>query len=86
MRRVLATSALAILGLVPAMGSACEYNDDAVATAAPPAQLASASPPAASKVPAPPAAQALAPKAARPIADKAKPLAPDRKVAAMTSN
>ena len=86
MKRVLATTALAIFGLVPAMGSACEYSDDAVATTAPPAQLASTSPPAASKAPAPAGAQALAPKAARPMADKAKPLAPDRKVAAVTSN
>ena len=86
MKRVLATAALAIFGLVPALGSACEYSDDAAASAAPPAQLASASPPAASKVPAPAAAQALAPKAAKPLAAKVKPLAPDRKVAAVTSN
>jgi hypothetical protein len=73
---------LAIFGFVPAMGSACEYNDDAAASAAPPAQLGAASPPAASKIAAPAAAQALAPKTAKPMADKAKPLAPDRKVRA----
>ena len=86
MKRVLTATALAIFGLVPAMGSACEYNDDSAASAAPPAQLGLASPPAASKVPAPTAAQALAPKAAKPTADKAKPLAPDRKLTLVNSN
>ena len=86
MKRVLTATALAIFGLVPAMGSACEYSDDSAASAAPPAQLGLASPPAASKVPAPTAAQALAPKAAKPTADKAKPLAPDRKLTVVTSN
>ncbi|HEX5864238.1 MAG TPA: hypothetical protein VF014_08300 [Casimicrobiaceae bacterium] len=86
MKLVLTATALAIFGLVPAMGFACEYNDDSAASAAPPAQLGLASPPAASKVPAPTAAQALAPKAAKPTADKAKPLAPDRKLTVVTSN
>ena len=86
MKRVLAATALAIFGLVPAMGSACEYNDDSSASAAAPAQLGLASPPAASKVPAPTVAKALAPKAANKMADKAKPLAPDRKLAVVTSN
>ena len=82
MKRVLTATALTIFGLVPAMGSACEYNDDSAASAAPPAQLASM--PAASKVPA--VAQALAPKAAKPTPDKAKPLASDRKLTVVTSN
>jgi hypothetical protein len=86
MKRVLAVTALAIFGLVPAMGSACEYNDDSAASAAPPAQLGLASPPAASKVPAPTIAKALAQKAVNKMADKAKPLAPDRKLAVVTSN
>ena len=86
MKLVLTVTVLAIFGLVPAMGSACEYNDDSAASAAPPAQLGLASPPAASKVPAPTAVQALAPKAAKPTADKAKPLAPDRKLTVVTSN
>jgi hypothetical protein len=86
MKRVLAATALAIFGLVPAMGSACEYNDDSSASAAAPAQLGLASPPAASKVPAPTVAKALAPKAANKMSDKAKPLAPDRKLAVVTSN
>jgi hypothetical protein len=84
MKRVLTATALTIFGLVPAMGSACEYNDDSAASAAPPAQLASA--PAASKVPAPTVPQALAPKAAKPTPDKAKPLASDRKLTVVTTN
>ena len=84
MKRVLTATTLAIFGLVPAMGSACDYNDASAASAAPPAQLASA--PAASKVPAPTVAQALAPKAAKPTPDKAKPLASDRKLTVVTSN
>jgi hypothetical protein len=86
MKQILVATALAIFGLVPAMGSACEYNDDSSASAATPTQLGSAPPPAASKVPARTVAQALAPKAAKPMADKAKPHAPDRKFAALTSN
>jgi hypothetical protein len=86
MKRVLVASALAIFGLVPAMSSACEYSDDSAASAARPAQLASEAPLAASKVPARTAAQVLAPKAAKPMADKAKPAAPDRKIAVMTNN
>ena len=86
MKRVLAATALAIFGLVPATGTACEYNDDSAASAASPPQLGLASPPAASKVPAPTVAKALAAKAAKPMAGNAKPLAPDRKVAVVTSN
>ena len=84
MKRVLTVTALTIFGLVPAMGTACEYNDDSAASAAPPAQLAS--PPAATKVPAPTVAQALAPKAAKSTPVKAKPLASDRKLTVVTSN
>ena len=84
MKRVLTATALAIFGLVPAIGSACDYNDESAASAAPPAQLAS--PPAASKIPAPAYAQTLAPKAAKPTADKAKPVASDRKLTVVTSN
>lgn len=84
MKRVLAATALIIFGFVPVMGSACEYTDDSAASAAPSTQLASTPAPAASKAPARTTAQALTAKAAKP--DKAKSLAPDRKVAAVTSN
>ncbi len=86
MKTVVAATALAIFGFVPAIGSACEYSDDSSASAAPPAQLASAAPLAASKVPARTAAQVLAPKALKPVADKTKPAAPDRKVSVVTNN
>jgi hypothetical protein len=84
MKRVLAATALIIFGLAPAMGFACEYTDDSAASAAMSTQLASTPAPAASKAPARTVAQALTTKAAKP--DKAKSLAPDRKVAAVTSN
>jgi hypothetical protein len=84
MKRMLAATVVAIFGLVPAMGSACEYNDDSAASAAAPAQLATY--PAASKVPAPTIAKALAPKAAKPMTDKAKSLSPERKLAVVISN
>jgi hypothetical protein len=86
MKRILVATALAIFGLVPAVGSACEYDNDSSASAATPALLASTPAPAASKVPARTAAQTLAPKAAKPMADKTKTLAPERKLAAVTSN
>ena len=85
MKTVVAATALAIFGFVPAMGSACEYSDDSSASAAPPAQMASAAP-LASKVPARTAAQVLATKAVKPVADKTKPAAPDRKVSVVTNN
>ena len=84
MKRVLAVTALIIFGLVPAMSSACEYTDDSAASVAPSTQLASTPAPAASKPPARTVAQALTTKAAKP--DKAKSLASDQKVAAVTSN
>jgi hypothetical protein len=86
MKRVLVATALAIFGLVPAIGTACEYSDDSTASAASPAQLGLASPPAASKVPAPAIAKASATTAGKPMVGKTKPLAPDRKVAVVTSN
>jgi hypothetical protein len=86
MKRILVATALAVFGLVPAVGSACEYGDDSSASAAPPAQMASTPAPAASKAPARTTAQAPTPKAAKPMADKAKPLATERKLAAVTSN
>lgn len=86
MKTIVAATALAIFGFVPAMGSACEYSDDSSASAAPPAQLASVAPLTASKVPARTAAQVLAPNAVKPMAGKTKPAAADRKVAVVTNN
>ena len=85
MKRILVATALAVFGLVPAMGSACEYNDDSSASAAAPVQMGSA-PPGAAQGAARPAPPQPAAQAAQPQADKAKPAATDRKLAAATSN
>jgi hypothetical protein len=58
MKRILIGTALALFGVAPSIGSACEYNDVTMASATPPAQLGLASPPAASKAPAPVVAKA----------------------------
>lgn len=86
MKTVVAATALAIFGFVPVVGSACEYIDESSASAAPPAQFASAAPVAASKAPARTAAQVLTGKTVKPVADKTKPAAPDRKVSLVTNN
>ncbi|HEX4523854.1 MAG TPA: hypothetical protein VH704_10075 [Casimicrobiaceae bacterium] len=83
MKTVVAATALAIFGVVPVVGSACEYMDESSASAAPPAQFASAAPVAASKAPAR-TVQVLAPKAVKPVADKTKPA--DQKVSVVTNN
>ena len=74
MRKMLATSVLALFGLAPALGSACEYEKAATsASATPPAQLASVQTPAASKAPAPSVLKASAPKTpAKQVSDKTK--------------
>ena len=86
MKQILVATALAIFGLMPTMGSACEYGNDSSASAATPEQLASTPPAATSKAPARTASQAVASKVAKPTADKAKSLASERKLAAVTSN
>jgi hypothetical protein len=58
MKRLLIGTALVLVGLAPAIGSACEYNDVTMASATPPAQLGLATAPAASKAPAPVVAKA----------------------------
>ena len=80
MTRILLGTALAVFGLAPAIGSACEYNDASMASATPPAQLGLQAPPAASKAPAPVVAKAPAVKQTR---DKATPQVPEGKVAAV---
>ena len=85
MKRLLAAIALAVFGLAPAIGAACEYSDASMASSSPPAQLAVTPPPAASKVPAPTTvAKVLPAKAVKQAPDKAK--APGDKVAAVTTN
>ena len=86
MKRLRMATTLALFGLAPAIGMACEYADQSSASATPPAQLASTAPPAATKVPPAKATQALSPKAAKQEAVKAKAPAPEQKVAAVTGS
>jgi len=58
MKRLLVGTALALFGLAPVIGSACEYNDASMASSGPAEQLGLATPPAASKAPAPVVAKA----------------------------
>jgi hypothetical protein len=87
MKRLLAAATIAAFGMVPAIGTACEYMDEASASAQPPAQLASTPAPAATKAPQA-KATAPAPKASKQDVAKAKAAAPapEQKVAAATSN
>jgi hypothetical protein len=80
-RTLIGTALAAVLGLIPAIGSACEYNDVTMASSTPPAQLGLAAPPAASKAPAPVVAKAPAVKQG----DKATSPAPQAKVAAVVA-
>jgi hypothetical protein len=84
MVRLSAAAAIAAFGMIPAIGTACEYMDEASASAQPPAQVASTPAPAATKAPQAKAAQALAPKASKQDVAKAKASAPEQKVAAVT--
>ncbi len=85
MKRILVTaSALAAFSLIPLTAAACDAYDEAMATAAPPAALAS-TPPAASKLPA--ATVAKAPiKVSKQVANKTDVRAVDAKVATVTTN
>lgn len=74
MKRILIGTALALFGLAPTIGSACEYND-AAASANLPTQLGMASP-TASKAPAPVVAKAPLFKQAKATATGDKPALP----------
>jgi hypothetical protein len=84
MKTVVTAIALALFGLAPTTGAACEYNDASSASATPVEQMASATAPAASKVPVPTMAKALTPNAVKQVAVKVKP-ASDQKVASGTN-
>jgi hypothetical protein len=86
MKRVLVATALVAFGLAPAIGAACEYNDESAASATPLVQMGSAQAPAATKVPAPTVAKALAPNAVKQVAGKVKAPAPDQKLAVGATN
>jgi hypothetical protein len=79
-------TALALFGLAPTIGSACEYNDATSASATPPTQLGMASPPPASKAPAPVVAKAPLLKQAKPAGNQATAPAPAAKVASVSNN
>jgi hypothetical protein len=85
MKRVLAATALALFGLAPAIGSACEYNTSA-ATAVPPTQLALAPVLAATKAPTPTVVKAPAPKTAKEVLGKSNEPAPGAKVVVVSTN
>ena len=85
MKRILIGTALALFGLAPAIGSACEYND-ASASATLPTQLGMASP-SVSKAPAPVVAKApLFKQAKAPAGDKPAPQSRDAKVVKASNN
>jgi hypothetical protein len=84
MKKLVTATALALFGLVPAIGTACDYYDTSSASANPVEQMASASTPAASKVPAPTVAKAITPNTVKPVAVKVKSVS-DQKVASGTN-
>ena len=86
MKRLLAAATIALFGLGPAIGTACEYMDQTSASTTPPEQLVSTPVPAATKVISAKVTPALTPKAAKPNVVKAKAPSPEQKVAAVTSN
>ena len=88
MKQVLMLAVLAIFGVAPTIGGACEYNDASSASASPPAQLVSAPTPtpAATRVPTATPAKSVAPKATKQVVEKVKTPAPDQTLAAATSN
>lgn len=86
MKTVLAATALAIFGLAPAIGAACEYNDDSSASATPPSQVASAPAPATTKAPAPAVAKVVAPNSVKQVAGKVKSPVSDPKLAVGATN
>jgi hypothetical protein len=80
MKRLLVGTTLALFGLAPAIGAACEYNDASMASSTPAAQLGLATAPAASKAPAPVVAKAAA-KQVKPASDKTTSRLPNGKLA-----
>ncbi|MDQ2917311.1 MAG: hypothetical protein ABI316_04140 [Casimicrobiaceae bacterium] len=86
MKRILIGTALALFGLAPTIGSACEYNDASSASATPPTQLGMASPPPASKAPAPVVTKVPLFKQAKQAGDKAPLPAQDVKMAKVPTN
>jgi hypothetical protein len=87
MMKMSAATAAALLGLAPALGSACEYEAAISASATPPSQLAAAPAPEASRLATSSALKAPAPKktAKQPVDRSKDASAGDVKVAAATA-
>lgn len=85
MKRLLIGTALALFGLAPAIGSACEYDKASMASSTPPAQLGLAAAPAASKLPAPAVAKAPVARQAKEVGAKTAAPAPEANVAAVVA-
>ena len=85
MKSLMLGTAFAIVGLVPAIGSACEYTDASMASATPPAKLGLATPPAASQAPAPTVAKAPAVKQAKEVDAKAATPTPQGNLVAVSA-
>lgn len=85
MKRVLAASALALFGLAPVTGSACEYSASMATTGAP-ASLALAPVPEATRVAKTTDAKASAPKTTKQALGKLKEPVPDAKLAMAPTN
>jgi len=85
MKSLLIGTALALFGLAPAIGSACEYNDASSASSTPPAALGLATPPAASKAPAPTVAKAPVVKQAKEVGDKTASPTPEAKLVTVST-
>jgi hypothetical protein len=87
MRKVLAAIVLALFGLTPALGTACEYEAATSAAATAPGQLASVQAPAATKIPATSAVKAPAAKTPpKQASNKSKESAGSAKVAVLSAN
>jgi hypothetical protein len=81
MKRLLVGTALALFGLAPVIGSACEYNAASMASSGPAEKLGFASQPAASKASEPVVAKATAKQVKR-AGDKTTSPTRDTKLAA----
>jgi hypothetical protein len=84
MKRLVTATTLVAFGLLPLTAAACDAYDEAMATATPPAALASA-PPAASKLPSATVAKPAVAKVSKQTVTKPDTKTSDAKVAA-TSN
>ena len=88
MKNVLVATALAIFGLAPAIGAACQYVDASSASMSAPLQIGSAPTPSpeAASVPAPAVAKAQPPNEMKRVTRKVKLHLPDQKIVVGATN